>query len=319
MRGRRTLLGLLLPLAAAALLALVAAGCGGEDDDPGELLRTAATKEIRSADVDLRAEADIPGFPILGSRLSVTGGGPIATGGSGSLPTLDWKVALSAGGQTFPARVIAVDDRVYVEFQGLAYEADRKLLRQLGVDGGDGGDGGTQSRATTLKALGIDPSEWLTSLEVENGDDIGGDSTRVVTGEVDERAVLGDLLAAADDEDVRERVERSAGGGMDLAELLDVDPGEAADSIEVTRIEVNVDDEGYPRRVFGELRFEVPESVKDTAIEDGTVEFELVLEEIGVAVDPRPPANPRPLEDLLRFAGVIFGVEEPADLWRTPR
>lgn len=316
MRGRRRLLGVLLPLAAAALLALVAAGCGGEDDDPGELLRTAATKEIRSADVDMRAEADIPGFPILGSRLSVTGGGPIATDGSSSLPTLDWKVALSAGGQTFPARVIAVDDRVYVEFQGLAYEADRKLLRQLGVDGGDGG---SQSKATTLKALGIDPSEWLTGLEVEDGDDIGGDSTRVVTGEVDERAVLGDLLAAAADEDVRERVERSAGGGMDLAELLDVDPGEAADSIEVTRVEVNVDDEGNPRRVFAALRFEMPESVEDTAIEDGTIELELVLEEIGVEVDPRPPANPRPLSELLRFAGAIFGVEEPADLWQTPR
>lgn len=317
MRGRRHPLGLLLPLVAAVLLAPVAAGCGGEDDDPGELLRTAVAKEIRSADVELRVEADIPGFPILGSRLSVTGGGPIAAGGDGSLPTLDWKVALRAGGQTFPARVIAVDERVYVEFQGLAYEADRKLLRRLGVDGEDGGPGrGT----TTLKDLGLDPSAWLTGLEVEDGDDIGGDSTRVVTGEVDERAVVGDLLAVAGSEDVGERIERSAGKGAELLPgLPDASPEEVADAVEVTRIEVNVDDAGHARRVFGELSFEVPDSVEDTAIEDGTIELELVLEELGVEVDPRPPANPRPLSDLLRFAGSVFGIEEPADLWRTPR
>lgn len=319
MRGRRTLLGLLLPLAAAALIALVAAGCGGgEDDDPRELLRTAAAKEIESADMDLRAEADVPGFPILGSQLAITGGGPIAANGDDALPTLDWRVALRAGGQTFPARVIAVDGRAYVEFQGLAYVADRKLLRQLGIDGG-GGDG-AGGDAMTLRRLGIDPNEWLTDLDVGDGDDIGGDSTRLITGEVDDRAVVEDLAALAESEDVRERVERSAGKrAAMLPDPSEIDVDAVADAVEVMRIEVNVDDEGYPRRVFGELRFEVPESVKDTAIEDGTVEFELVLEEIGVEVDPRPPANPRPLEDLLRFAGVIFGVEEPADLWRTPR
>lgn len=320
MRRRRPVIRLLALLAAAALVALAAGAvgaCGGdEDDDPRSLLRTAATQEIESADVELRTDADIPGFPILGSRLTIVGSGPIASNGPNALPTLDWDVTLRAGGQSFPARLTAVDGRAYVEFQGLAYEADRELIERLGIDAGDGG---SRRDAMSLRQFGIDPSRWLTDLRVEDGDDIGGDSTRMVTGRVRERAVLDDILALADSEDVRGRIEDSAGKDAGaLPELSDRDLDRVADAIDQARVEVNVDDDGNPRRVYSELRFTVPDSVEDTAIERGTVEMELLLEEIGVEVDPRAPAGARPLDDLIRFVGVIFGIEEPSDLWRTP-
>jgi hypothetical protein len=105
-----------------------------------------------------------------------------------------------------------------------------------------------------------------------------------------------------------------------VPELNDETIGQVADAIEDVDVEVNVDDEGYPRRVFAELRFVVPKDVEDTAIEGGTVAFELVLDQIGeVAVDVQPPVDPDPLSSLIEFAGVIFGVEELSDLWRTPR
>jgi len=292
-----------------------AAGCGGGgdkaggDDSPRTLLGKAAAKKIDSAEVRLRTDADIPGFPILGSRLAITGRGPIAVNGPDALPTLDWDVMLRAGGQSFPARLTAVDGRVFVEFMGTPYEADPKLLGQLGLDGAGSPAG------ASLKQLGIDPDGWLTKVKVSDGQEIGGDSTRLVTGTVDKRAVVEDLLSLVDAkrlEDAREQLDG-------LPELDDENTDKVLDAIETVEVEVNVDEEGYPRRVYAKLGFVVPKDVKDTAIEDGTVEFDLVLEQIGdVAVDVQPPVDPDPLSSLLKFAGVIFGVDEPSDLWQTP-
>ena len=316
----RPLLRLPATALAAVVLALAASSCGGDDgsaqsDSPRSLLATAASKPIESADVTLRTDADVPGFPILGERIAITGSGPIVMNGPDALPTLDWKVELRAGGQAFPARLSAVDGRVYVEFLGVPYEADPKLLERLGLGGGPG-----QPAPASLKQLGIDPDGWLRNTKVSDGEEIGGDSTRVVTGTVDKQAVIDDLLAIVDTDEIREQLDRSGGDAEELPELSDDNVDEIADAIEDVDVEVNVDDDGYPRRVSAELRFVVPKSVKDTAIEGGTVAFELVLDQVGdVTVDVQPPVDPDPLSSLIEFAGTIFGVEELSDLWRTPR
>jgi hypothetical protein len=305
-------------LAASAFLALAAAGCGGDEgddaavqtDDPIALLETAAAKPLKSAEVRMKGAANIPGFPILGDNLSVTASGPIEWSGSG-LPEADLKVTLRAGGQTFPARLTAIDGHVYVDFQGLSYEADPELIEALPLD--RAGEG-----ATSLRKLGIDPTDWLKDAKVEDGEDIGGDSTRLVTGTVDKRAVLADLTKALDSPEVRDKIEQTPGAkGLPKldAETLD----KVAEQIGDVHVEVNVDDEGYARRVLGELDFRVPKTVKDAAFDHGTIGLELVIEKVGAKVSAQPPANPRPLSDLLNFAGLIFGVEKPSDIWTTPR
>jgi hypothetical protein len=312
MDKRRPLLRLLATAIAICATAL-AAGCGGDDDagddNPRTLLGQAAAKKIDSADVRLRTDANIPGFPILGSRLVITGSGPVVANGPDALPTLDWDVMLRAGGQSFPARLTALDGRVYVEFMGTPYEADPELLARLGLDG-TGSPGGA-----SLKQLGLDPDGWLTRVEVSDGEEIGGDSTRLVTGTVDERAVLEDLLSIVD----TERLEDAGEGVEGLPELNDENTDKVLDAIQDVDVEVNVDDDGYPRRVYAKLDFVVPKDVKDTAIEDGTVKFDLVLEQVGdVEVNTQAPVDPDPLASLFEFAGAIFGVDEPSDLWRRP-
>ncbi len=295
-------------------LALAGAGCGSGDDGadtpPKTLLSEAASKKIDSAEVRLRADADIPGFPILGSKIAITGSGPFVANGSGSLPTFDWRVLMRAGGQSFPARVSGIDGQVYVEFMGQFYEADEELIEQLGLKAG-----AVKQQATSLAELGLDPDKWLTNVKVGDGEEIGGDSTRLITGTVVERAVIDNLLAIADVDKLAE-----AGDGVEgLPQIGDASAGKVADAIDSAKVEVNVDDDGYPRRVYAKLHFNVPKDVEDTAIEDGTVVFELVLEQVGdVTVDVEPPFDPDPLSSLLDFAGVIFGVDEPSDLWRTP-
>lgn|SRR5215218_391600 len=305
-------------LFASAFLALAAAGCGGDDgddasaqtDDPIALLETAASKPLKSAEVRMKGAANIPGFPILGDNLSVSASGPIEWSGSG-VPEADLKVTLRAGGQTFPARLTAIDGRVYVSFQGLSYEADPELIEALPLHRADEG-------ATSLRKLGIDPADWLTNAKVEDGEDIGGDSTQLVTGTVDKRAVLADLTEAIESPEVQDEIDATP--GAKALPKLDADTlDKVAEQLGDVHVEVNVDEEGYARRVLAELDFKVPETVKDAAFDHGTIALELVIEKVGAKVAVQPPANPRPLSDLLDFAGLIFGVEKPSDIWTTPR
>lgn len=295
--------------------ALATAGCGEEDaggesgnsSDGIALLRAAAKKPIDSADVRMEAVADIPGFPILGDRLSVTAEGPVAMADAGHLPTLDLKLMMRAGGQSFPSRVTVVDDRAYVEFMGTPYEVDPKLIDRLPLD-----------HMRKDDRLVVDPSRWLSEVAVEDGKTIGGDPTRLVTGKVDVGAVVKDVAGAIDSPEVRKQVERS-GGQRALSQLSEENLDRIEQSIEDVEVEVNVDDEGYARRVFARVAFKVPESVENAAFDRGTLTFELVVNEIGVKVDPQPPVDPEPLSELLDFAGTIFGVEKPSDLWTVTR
>lgn len=298
----------------ACALALLGAGCGGDDDEadssPRSLLSTAASKQIDSAEVNLHTDANVPGFPILGSRIRISGRGPFVANGPDALPEFDWHVVMRAGGQTFPARVNGIDGKVYVEFMGQFYEADEDLLARLGLDAAAAG-----RQATSLRQLGLEPDEWLTDVKVGDGQEIGGDPTRLVTGTVVKRAVVDNLLAIVD-------ADRLAEAGDDVQGLPELDEETAdrvADAVDSAKVEVNVDDEDYPRRVYAKLRFTVPDDVEDTAIESGTIVFELVLEQVGdVRVNVEPPFAPEPLSELLDFTSVIFGIDEPSDLWRTP-
>lgn len=309
---RRRLQRPFLALLAVSTLALLAPACGGDDEEssPRSLLSAAASKKIDSAEVRLRTEADVPGFPILGSRISITGSGPFVANGPDALPEFDWNVVMRAGGQTFPTRVSGIDGSVYVEFMGQFYEADRDMLERIGFGAPSGG-----RQPTSLSQLGIDPGEWLTRVKVSDGEEIGGDSTRLVTGTVAKRAVIDDLLAIVDAKELAEASDDVEG----LPELNDENAAKAADAVDSAKVEVNVDEEGYPRRVYAKLGFTVPDDVKKTAIESGTITFELVLEQVGdVTVSVEPPFDPDPLSSLFDFAGAIFGIDEPSDLWRAP-
>jgi hypothetical protein len=308
---------LLRPSLAALLVCVLAAfgtACGGDDssDDssPKSLLETAASKQIDSAEVRLTTNANVPGFPILGSRIAISGNGPFVANGPDALPEFDWNVVMRAGGQTFPARVSGIDGEVYVEFMGQYYVADADMLERIGLDGRAG-----RPRPASLARLGLEPDKWLTDVEVADGEEIGGDSTKVVTGTVVEQEVVDDLLSTVDVEQLAK-----AGEGLDGVPALDDGSArEIADAVDSAKVEVNVDDDGYPRRVYAKLRFTVPDSVKGTAIEGGTVVFDLVLERIGdVTVDVEPPFDPDPLSELFDFAGAIFGIDELSDLWRVP-
>jgi len=310
---RRSLSRSLTAASIACVLAAVGAGCGGDDGpdaDPKTVLGEVAAKKIDSAEVRLSTTADIPGFPILGSKIAIEGHGPFVANGPDALPEFDWNVVMRAGGQTFPARVSGIDGKVYVEFMGQFYEADPEQLEQLGLE-----DGAGKPRPTSLAEFGINPDDWVTRVEVSDGDDIGGDATQVVTGVVNKQAVLEDLLELAP----ADTLSGLLGDVEGAPEASDENVEKAAKAIDSAKVEVNVDGDGYPRRVYAKLRFTVPKDIKDTAITSGTVVFDLTLEQIGdVTVNVEAPFDPDPLSDLFDFARSIFGIESVSDLWQKP-
>ena len=322
MRPTSPLPRFLLLVAALVTATALLAGCGGDEDDgnsssgPRQLLEEAATKPIESAQVDMRLGANVPGFPILGSRLSLIGQGPFKSNGRDALPTLDWRVKFTADDQVFPVRLRAVDDRMFVDFMGLSYEADPELIGDLGRgdDEQSSGRGGT-----SLEQLGVHPADWLRRLRVEDGEEIGGDSTRKITGAVNVPAVVDDLVEALESSGIAEQLGQDNEDAAKLTELSGEDRRKLEGAIKDAEVEVNVDDEGYARRAYAKLSFEMPKDVKGTNIERGTITFDLVLEQIGdVDVQVSPPASPRDLDSLFRLVGIVFGIDEVSDLWRKP-
>ena len=99
---------------------------------------------------------------------------------------LDWDVKVAGAGPDLDAGLIVTDDNAYVEFRGQNYEVGEQLFSQLKRSFAQQQKqaGGQQS----LKQLGIDPADWLEDPKVEDGEDIGGDSTRKVSGDVDVEA-----------------------------------------------------------------------------------------------------------------------------------
>lgn len=320
MRLSSPLSRILFILASLAAITALLAGCGDDEPEqsggPRQLLEEAAAKPIESAQVEMRVGALVPGFPILGSRLSLTGEGPFKSNGRDAIPTLDWNVKLTADGQEFPARLRAVDDRVFVDFMGLSYEADPELIDDLGKGGGE--QPGNRSGGTSLEQLGINPADWLGSLRMEDGEDIGGDSTRKITGAVRVSAVVDDVIGGLESSGIRERLGDS-GEAAELTDLSEKDRRRLEDAVKDVDVQVNVDDEGYARRAYAKLRFEMPEDVKGAVFKKGAITFDLVLAEVGdVDVRVAPPASPRDLDSLFNLISIVFGIDEPSDLWREP-
>ena len=186
---------LLLTIIATLALAAVGVGCGGDDggggsDDASALLEKAFATEVDSADLKIDVSADLEGVPQLSGPVSLTIDGPYKSQGKKKLPLFDWDIKAQGAGQSFSGGLVVTADNAFVEFQGTTYEVGTELFTQFASQIEQQSTEGPQS----LKALGVDPAEWLSEPDVEDGDDIGGDATQVVTGDVDVERVVKDIF-----------------------------------------------------------------------------------------------------------------------------
>jgi hypothetical protein len=295
---RRLCAALILPAGA-----LGVASCGGDDEDVQEVLDKAFSTSIPSADLSLQIEADVKGVERLDSPIRVQVSGPFKGGGGKKLPSLDWKLNLTGGGQSFTAGAVSTGDNVYVNYQGESYELGESTVRQFNEQFARSNRRG-QDR--TLEDLGLNPREWLKDAKEEGDEDVAGVETTHVSAGLDVAKLLGDLNNV---------IERAPG------ELRGQAPPKLTDN-QIEQVEEIVKDPSFDvyvgkeddrlRRLSADLEFEVPENDRDQVggLEGGEISLSVEFANVGEEKRIEAPSGARPISQLLsQFgAGALGGL-----------
>ncbi len=258
-----------------AVLAAIAAGCGG--NQANDVLSETADNlgKIRSGDLTLRLVVSPRegtkgriGFELRGSFALRPGALPVA------------KIAYTqiAGARQATATFISTGGKAYAEVNGKAYELPpdaTEMIRQAGA--GVGGSNGLGQFAI---------GSWFKDPQV-SGDDLGGTSTDHVDADLDVVAAANGLL----------RFLRQLGREAPRIE------GDAADqlkhAVESSSIEVWSGKEDHLLRrllLNANLGFDTPESLRRVLGEvvGAKVDFELAVANPNQPVTVAPPTDPLP-------------------------
>jgi hypothetical protein len=299
----------------ATLLALVAltlgvAACGDGDGgasgkaDSGDattLLEKGFAKKVKSGDLQVDLKATLEGSSQIQGPIALSLSGPFESKGQKKLPVLDWDITAQGAGQSVKAGLKLTEDNAFVDFRGQSYEVGTQLFSKLAQQfASQSADNSGQS----LKQFGLDPARWLKDPKVGDGDDIGGDATRKVTGSVDVKQAVRDVLQALRSPALKKQLQRQGQTAPNFPKVSDKDVDKAADAIKDLHFEANIDDSGYVRRLFAQANFDVPEGSRAQGVKGGRVSFGYVLDKLGGTPDVKAPSNPQPLSVLLQQLGL---------------
>src|SRR3954451_3175761 len=159
-----------------ALVAGCGGGGGGSSEDARATIDKAFKTPITSADMTLNIQAKVNGVAQLSQPISLKIAGPYQSNGKGKLPSFNWQVSVSGGGQAFSGGVISTGDNAFVNFQGTNYEVGKQQVAQVNQKlASQSGSG------KTLKDYGIDPQAWVKDPQDQGDDDVNGVSTTHVS------------------------------------------------------------------------------------------------------------------------------------------
>jgi hypothetical protein len=295
----------------ALLLALVAAfalsACGSDDDsstttsggsgggtettDARTLLEETftGTKDVRSGRFALSIRAGEDG----GEQISVSLGGPFESEGGDAYPKFDIDADLDAGGQGFRAGMISTSDRLFVEFDGTAYEVPAEYLemarRQTGTE---------DSAVPALPDL--DPQSWIENPEVVGTEQVGGVDTEHITADVDVRALMDSIdrvLAELD----RQGLSGATGGQVPTAIPADA-RADLERAVKDPRIDVWTGSDDKTVR-----KIELTTGVQPEGERAGSASLTFELTELNEAQTIEAPTETRPIDELLAGLGGLLG------------
>jgi hypothetical protein len=288
-------------LGAVLLLALVVlSACGGGDNDKSaqELLNTAFSKPVKSADVVLDAQLKLSAGSSPAAPIHLRAQGPYIVN-KGKLPAVDLDLSVSpgTGGQSVSTGFLSTGDRAFVKFQDAYYEQPRSKVAQA-----NRALATRQKERGSLNALGLNPRSWLRGAKQEGDDEVAGVKTTRVSGRLDVQKLLRDFNTL---------VRKSGGtlgaaGGPAPKPLSDQDIKQVADVVKDPNFDVYVGkDDKLVHRVSGRLQFDVPSSGQTllSGLKGGSLEFSVELSKVNGDQHVEAPANARPLSDLTKSLG----------------
>ena len=287
----------------AALAGLAVTGCGGSDEkDAKSVLKRAFAEPIPSANVTIDFSAKIEGVPQLSEPIRVKLGGPYKSNGKGKLPSLNWDISVSGGGQTFSAGLVSTGDRGFVNLQGTNYEVGRDTMAQLQQAASSSSTGGSRS----LSQFGVDPLAWVKDASEQGDSDVAGVKTRHVSAAIDVEKLFTDL----------NKVVAKAGGAVGSVRPQRLTP-QVIDSIKKVVHDPKFDayagkDDGKLRRAALSLRFDVPQQAQALlrGLKGGTVNLSIEFASVGAPQTITAPAGARPISELskqLKGLGGLLG------------
>lgn len=292
------------PLTAVLLLpalGLAACGGGGDGQDAKKTIDTAFKKPIKSANVKLSAQAEVDGVPQLGKPVKFELSGPYQGNGDSKLPSFDWNIKVSGGGQDFAAGVISTGSDAFVTFGGQNYEVGRgavsRFNRQLA-------DSTKKTKKRSFSAFGINPTDWLKDPSDEGTDDVGGVESNHVSAAVDMGKLLNDLNSVVD--------KAPAGGvaGRKPAKLTKSQIKSVNDAVKDPKFDVYAGkDDGKLRKLQTDFDFQVPDGKSSQAggLSGGKITFSLEFTDVGKPVKVGAPSNAKPIGDLTGQLGGLLG------------
>ncbi len=296
---------------AVLLIALLGGACGGDEDDgsgedPAEVLQRAFdnAQEIDSGTFDLSINYVVEGDQ--GGSLDASLAGPFQTR-EGDIPSFDvdatYKAETSIQDVDLAGGLISTGQAAFVSYQDQAYQVPQELFdtvaqRFLQLQQED--DEQPAATGNFLRALGIDPTIWLTNLENEGTEDVEGTEAIRISGDADVAKLAGDLETLAE----------SAGPAVEQ-----IDPDRLKNLEQIVKeahfeIYSGADDDVL-RGIDGHLELETP---ADAPGPDGAVtfDFSLKLGEVNEPQEIAAPADPQPLATLLAEVGADAGALEDA-------
>jgi hypothetical protein len=295
--SRRAALALSL-LVAAALLALAGCGGGGDSKSARKLIDNAFKQSIPSADMTLNIEAKVDGVAQLQQPVKLQIAGPYQSNGKSKLPSLDWKVSVSGGGQAFSGGVISTGENLFVNFQNQDYEVGADTVAQLNSQLGQQTGSGK-----TLKDFGIDPQSWIKNPTDEGDEDVNGVSTTHVKADVDVAKMLQDFNKTID----------QAGGAMgsNTPNQLTADQIKKVDEVvKDPKFDIYVGKKDDKiRRLSVKVDFEIPsdQQAKLQGASGGTVSFSIDFAKVGEKQTITAPQNAKPISELQQQLGGLGG------------
>jgi hypothetical protein len=279
-------------LAASALCALALSACG-QSEEPAAVLERAFNTPVKSADTSVSIEARLRGqAPQLQQPITLKLTGPYRQNAPNQLPSLDWRVSASGAGQTLAARLITVVDNAFIEFQGTAYEVGRDVVSQANRNRG---------RQQSLSAFGVDPKTWILDPQDRGEEDVAGVGTTHISGALDVGKVLRDSNKILRDPRARGQL----GPGAAPSEIPEAQIAEIERSVKRPTFDVFVgEDDSKIRRAIANVDFTAPPAQQGSGVQGGTLKLTTELANVDGNQQVRPPANVRPLAELLQQFGI---------------
>jgi hypothetical protein len=289
-----------------ALCAAVLSACGGgsggaNDKNATQLLNTAFKQSIKSADVNFNLQIQVNGVQSLKAPISLRFAGPYASNGPHRLPSMDLNASIVGGGQSVPLGITSTGDDLFLKVQGQTYDVGKQTVARLNQQLAQQK---TSNQQTSLSALGIHPSTWLTGASTVGDSTVAGAAVTHVSGSLDVGKVL---------EDLNQLIRRAPTSGLSGAKPPQLSASQKSQIEKVLKnpqIDVYVAKGDHTiRRLAMTLEVSIPkdQQARFNGATGGTLQLSIEFANVGQAKTIKAPSGAKPIGDLAGQLNALGG------------